>query len=101
MYGKVYECDHPRYNRCTLYLSSNGLGLAVIQQHFDKETKHTWWAEVDPWIANDLYLSEGFRAVFDSIAKVCDERGIYPTIELRKLMFKLRMKPLKREDWEA
>lgn len=34
MYGKAYECDHPVYNRCTLFKMGKK-GLAVIQQRYD------------------------------------------------------------------
>ena len=85
VYGETYYCNHPKYNRCTLYLIKDK-GLAVIQQHYDKETKHTWWDEVDPWLANDLYLSRNFMTAFNELSGQCDDKGIYPTIEVRKLM---------------
>ena len=44
MYGQRYCCDHPVYNHCTLFLVGER-GLAVIQQRYDPETKHTFWAE--------------------------------------------------------
>ena len=49
MYGKLYICNHPVYDSCTLF-EINELGLAVIQQRYDAETKSTWWSEVDPWL---------------------------------------------------
>ena len=45
VYGQLYICDHPVYNRCTLYLITDK-GLAVIQQRFDARTKTTWWSEI-------------------------------------------------------
>ena len=60
MYGKLYICEHPVYNSCTLF-QINDKGLAVIQQGNDAETKSTWWSEVDPWLTDDLYLHPGFR----------------------------------------
>ena len=38
MYGEVYECDHPVYNRCTLFKIGK-LGLAIIQQRYDPKQK--------------------------------------------------------------
>lgn len=32
-YGETYICDHPVYDRCTLFKSGDK-GLAVIQQRF-------------------------------------------------------------------
>lgn len=34
MYGEAYECDHPVYNKCTLF-KIDKRGLAVIQQRYD------------------------------------------------------------------
>ncbi|MFQ7396465.1 MAG: hypothetical protein ACLRNW_01360 [Neglectibacter sp.] len=59
MYGQRYCCDHPVYNHCTLFLVGER-GLAVIQQRYDPETKHTFWAEVDEWLTDPLYLHPGF-----------------------------------------
>ena len=56
VYGQLYICNHPVYNRCTLYLIADK-GLAVIQQRFDARTKTTWWSEIDPWVANEIYLN--------------------------------------------
>jgi len=98
LYGITYRCDHPLYDECTLYLVKDR-GLAVIQQRFDPETKMSWWSKVDPWLANDLYLSSNFPSVFKELSGL-PEYGIYPTITVRKLMWKLRMKPMKKEKWE-
>ena len=99
MYGEIYICDHPVYNRCTLYKMGNK-GLAVIQQHYDPATKHTWWQEVEPWLTDALYLQEGFKAFFDERAGEC-ANGLYPTVSVRQIMWALKMKPLKRERWET
>ena len=34
MYGEIYICEHPVYDRCTLFRIGDK-GLAVIQQRFD------------------------------------------------------------------
>ena len=99
MYGEIYICDHPVYNRCTLY-KMNKKGLAVIQQYYDSATKHTWWQEVEPWLTDALYLREGFKAFFDERAGEC-VNGLYPTVSVRQIMWALKMKPLKRERWET
>lgn len=99
MYGQAYECDHPVYSRCTLYLI-NGRGLAVIQQRYNPENKTTWWGEIDPWLTDDLYLHPGFKNVFDKRSGECSD-GLYPTVTVRQLMWALKMKPLPRERWET
>lgn len=101
MYGMRYECDHPRFNSCTLFeRKDKGKGLIVIQQRYDPVTKHTWWNEIDPWLANDIYLSRRFREAFDKLSDVKDDKGLYPVIEVRKLMWMVRLNPMPKEPWE-
>ena len=99
MYGKTYECDHPVYHICTLY-EENGKGLAVIQQRFDTDTKHTWWSEIDPWLTDMIYLHPKFKAYFDERSGEC-VNGSYPTVTIRQLMWALKIKPIPRERWET
>ena len=99
MYGYTYECDHPVYNNCTLYLIDKK-GLAVIQQRYNPDTKTTWWGEIDPWLTDELYLHPKFRELFESRAST-HSNGLYPTISIRQLMWGLRMKPIPRERWET
>jgi hypothetical protein len=99
LYGRTYTCEHPVYDRCTLFEIGNK-GLAVIQQRFNTKTKNTWWSEIDDWITTDLYLHPNFKTYFDNRASECKD-GLYPTVTLRQLMWALKMKPLKRERWET
>ena len=99
MFGRTYECDHPLYNRCTLYQIGNK-GIAIVQQRFDADTKSTYWTEIDPWLNDILYLSPGFREFFNLYATEGSE-GLYPTVTVRQVMWRLRLKPLKRERWET
>lgn len=100
LYGKTYECDHPVYNRCTLYLIDD-YGLAVIQQRYDAASKATYWTEIDPYLIDDLYLHERFLSYFKSKAGKRSVTGLYPTVTIRQLMWALRVKPLPRCDWET
>lgn len=100
VHGKTYKCNHDIYSRCTLY-SIGKRGLAVIQQRFDHSTKRTWWAEIDPWLIDDIYLQDGFMELFDNRAKECTDDGLYPTITVRQLMWALKMKPLPKMKWET
>ena len=99
LYGRTYICDHPVYNRCTIY-EIDGKGLAVIQQRFNSINKSTRWTEIDPWLTDALYLHPKFKEFFDERAgeKIGD---IYPTVTLRQIMWALKMKPLKKERWET
>lgn len=98
-YGVTYKCNHPLYNKCTLYLMDNQ-GLAVIQQRFHKKTKSTYWTEIDPWLTDKIYLNLNFINYFNDHSGIC-QNGIYPTVTVRQLMWALKMKPLKREKWET
>ena len=99
LYGTTYECDHPVYNRCTLYLIGDK-GLSVIQQRHNANTKTTWWGEIDPWLTDELYLHPKFKEFFyDRARKCCD--GLYPTVSVRQIMWALKLKPIKRERWET
>lgn len=100
MFGKTYECDHPVYSKCTLYLL-NGKGLAVIEQRFDRITKSTYWTEIDPWLVDPLYLNKNFKSYFEKFSGVKTEKGLYPTVTIRQIMYGLKMKPIKRKAWET
>lgn len=99
MYGETYICDHPVYNRCTLYRIGER-GLAVIQQRFCEGNKSTYWSELDPWLTDELYLHPRFRETFDIYSRVSED-DIYPTLTIRQMMWALKMKPLPREPWET
>ena len=97
--GEIYFCDHVLFNRCTLFLKG-ARGLAIVQEHYNKKTKARWWGTVDPWLAGDIYCSDGFDEYFNETAAEKDENGFYPVIPVRKIMWALRMKPLRKEKWE-
>lgn len=99
MYGTTYTCDHPVYHKCTLFQIGDK-GLAVIQQRYDVDSKHTWWGELDPWLTDDLYLHPKFKSYFDERAGECIN-NLYPTVTIRQMMWALKMKPLPRERWET
>lgn len=98
-FGSTYECDHPVYNRCTLYLIGKK-GLAVIQQRYDPEMKATFWTEIDPWLTDPIYLHDKFKEHFDKRAGEPID-GLYPTVTVRQFMWALKMKPVPRERWET
>lgn len=99
LYGTIYICNHPVYSRCTLFKIGDK-GLAVIQQRFDKDTKRTWWEEIDPWLTDTLYLHKGFKDFFDKRSGI-HKCGLYPTVTIRQIMWALKIKPIPRERWET
>ena len=98
-YASTYKCDHPVYNKCTLFKTKQN-GLAIIQQRFDTGSKTTWWDEIDPWLIDELYLHPKFNEFFENRAGECTD-GLYPTVTIRQIMWALRMKPVIRERWET
>lgn len=99
MYGSLYSCNHPVYDKCTLFQIENK-GLAVIQQRYDPNTKQTSWGEIDPWLTDDLYLHPKFKQLFDERSGECTD-GLYPTVTIRQIMWALKVKPLPKERWET
>lgn len=99
MYGNTYFCDHPVYNKCTLFQIGNK-GLAVIQQRFDSASKRTWWGEIDPWLTDALYLHPKFKEFFDERAGEGMD-GLYPTVTIRQIMWAFKLKPIPKERWET
>ena len=95
IFGDPISLDHSIYRGGTLYLE-NGKGIIVTQKKFDAARKECSWEAVDSWIANDIYSNSKFPSFFKEYATEKD----YPIFELRKVMWALRMKPLKKEDWE-
>ena len=96
---KVYSCDHPMYSICTLYLSGD-LGLAVVQKRFNERLKLSWYSNVDAALSYDIAQQPLFEEFMQEHAALPDENGLYPTMNVRKVMWALRMKPLRREYWE-
>lgn len=99
MYGNTYACNHPVYDKCTLF-STKDKGLAVIQQRYDESTKQTWWGELDPWLTDDLYLHPKFAEFFNERAGASTD-GLYPTVTIRQIMWALKLKPIPRQRWET
>lgn len=99
LYGDTYYCTHPVYDKCTLYFM-DGVGLAVIQQRYDPETKTTWWGEIDPWLTDEIYLHPKFKDYFEERAGEAKD-GLFPTVTIRQIMWALKIKPIKRERWET
>lgn len=98
-YGRTYNCNHPVYDKCTLF-TIHDKGLGVIQQRYDIYTKSTHWTEIDPWLTDTLYLHPKFKKFFDERSGICTD-GLYPTVTIRQIMWALKMKPIPRERWET
>ena len=97
-----YTCNHPLFNKCTLFTipEFEGYGLGVIQQRFNFEEKLSWWGPIDACVAMDIYKNKKFYDFFISHADK-PLNDIYPTIEVRRLMYALGMKPIPKEYWEC
>lgn len=76
------------YQKPDIYLSMYG------------ELYSTYWAEVDSWLTDSLYLHPKFKEYFDSRSGECTD-GLYPTVTIRQIMWALKMKPIQRQRWET
>ena len=98
----TYLCDHPYYDNCTVYLNDDIKdlkGLSIVQERFDPKSKIFWWGPVDENLANDILTNELFAKYFIDHAKR-PENGLYPTFNVRKVMWALKMRPMKLQEWE-
>lgn len=94
----TYRCEHPLFSQATLF-KSDIFGLLVIQKRFNSNLKAMFFGPIDPWLANDIFEEPKFVEVFNRLSGACED-AMYPFIEVRKLMYKLGMKPMKKEFWE-
>ena len=97
--ASIYSCNHPIYRKCTLYRVGEK-GLAVIQQRYDPKTKFTWWADIDQWLVDEIFFHPKFNDFFEKNGGK-EKDGLYPTVAVRQIMWRLRMKPLPKETWET
>lgn len=95
----TYECNHPLYSQCTL-LKKDDKGLAIVQMRFNTRLKIFWYGPIDSWLAEQIMGQEGIDAYFAKNAKKPSD-GLYPTVTSRQIMWALRMKPLKKAEWES
>lgn len=98
IFSTEYCCNHPVYNKGTLYLQGSK-GLVVIQQYYS-DNKTYYWSSINHTLADNIYMHPRFYNYFRENADVCKD-GLYPTVTVRQIMWALRMKPLKKERWET
>ena len=82
----------------TLFLK-DGKGLIVVRKYFDKVRKICYYGPISRGLANDIFTHERFCEVFADYAHKRGKDG-YPFIDVRKFMWALRMKPLKKDIFE-
>ena len=87
-----YKTDSPVCNYCTMYIEGE-YRLGIVQQRYNPEHKFTWWSPVDRDLADAIFNHPGFREYFE------DHAG--EIIELRKVMWALRMPKIPKEPWET
>lgn len=84
--ARTVTTDDELYSQCTLY-EVKGRGLKVVQLRFNPKLKVFFYGPIDDYLIDDIFSREGFLELLSEPP--------YKTIEVRKLMWKLRMKPLK------
>ena len=92
MYGELYICNHPVYDRCTLFTIGDK-GLAVIQQRFSADTKNTYWTEVDSWLTDSFIFTSKIQGLFRQPIRRVYGRIYNPTVTIRQIMWALKMNP--------
>ncbi len=97
--ASTYSCDHPLYDKCTLY-SKGENGLAVVQNRYSPKTKVSWLGPIDNELVYAICAKDGFNEYFEKNACAADENKLYFTVSVRTLMWALKMKPLKKNIWE-
>ena len=98
---EVYHCNHPMYNTGTIFTDEERLkGLVIVQKRFNKNLKIFWWGPIDPWLSDDLVMCADWNDWFNEHAEEKNKDGLYPTYSIRKVMWAMRLKPLKKEEYE-
>ena len=95
----LYRCDHPLYSTCSL-IKRGEKGLAVVQKKFNSNLKIYQYGPIDSRLMDDIVRQERFIQYFDEHSGI-DNSGIFPTVEIRSIMWSLRMKPLEKAWWES
>ena len=94
----IHRCRNFLFTEGTLYYKK-GYGLIVVRKYFDENKKKCWYGPLSQGLANDIFLNKNFERIFYELAGKRGADG-YPFIDVRKLMWQLRMKPLKKDIWE-
>ena len=94
----IHRANNHLFLDGTLYYEK-GNGLVVVRKYFDKASKRVYYGPLPKALANDIYEREGFQDEFTKLAGPRNAGG-YPFVDVRKLMWALRMKPLKKDIWE-
>lgn len=97
----VYVKSHRLYYSVSTLFTDGAKGISVIQQRWNPETKCTWWGPINPRIADDILDSPRLASYFAEHATEPDADGLYFTITLRKLMWALGMRAMRKEFWET
>lgn len=94
-----YKCNHMLYSECTL-LQDEEKGLVIVQKRFNARLKIFWYGPVESWLMDEISRQPGYTSYFDEHAEKPSD-GIYPTVTVRQIMWALRMKPLRKDEWES
>jgi len=95
----TYTCDHPLYSKCTL-IKVEDKGLAIVQRRFNAKLKIFWYGPIESWLADLIVAQPGFEAYFEKNSGR-ENDGLYPTVSVRQVMWALRMKPLRKDEWNS
>ena len=83
-HSRTVSVEHPLFSQATLFKKED-FGLLVIQKRFNSKLKVSFWGPIDPWLSNDIFEENEFDSIFNKLSGV-EEDGLYPVIEVRKLI---------------
>lgn len=96
----IGRASHPLYSRFTLFELDDKRGLAVVQLRFNEYQKSAFWAPVDTALSCSICTNDNLKDYLEEHAGEPDQNGVYPTVDVRKLMWAIKMKPLPKNAWE-
>ena len=94
------KVSHPLYNSCRLLKTDKYTGLAIVQKRFNSKLKVFFYNAPDSWVMDEILKNPNFADYVFEHADKCTN-ALYPTVTVRQVMYALKMKPLKKEDWET
>ena len=93
-YSKIHFQNLKLYSRGMLY-ERDGIGLVIVELKFDEKRKSFYYDAISGALSNRIYENDGFVKYFEENAD-SPKNGLYPSADARKVLWALKMPPLKK-----